>query len=967
MEMDTTEGEISWNAVRELDQRLRPENLKGTSSEQTKALRKKLQATCVSLILEQHEVATAHDVHLIMWNRCFHQVRGILRANIARLKDPKLAKEAADEFQSFLSSSIRFYRKLFRDLQLQGSLDLRGLVEDSLIHHDWKPQLPGAGAADQDYCLRACTRCLIALGDLTRYAQELRGAARYYDEALNLSPEQGNAHNQLAVISMYLDQTFSAVYHYMRSLAVRVPFVTAKENLLSVFERNRRALQPFMHYIDGGTRNKRRGGGAKKTKLPSVEKGSEEKVFWLALIRLQDMLISPSGGELLSSVKTFVLRMFTLLVNHHTFKEADLNRIVVSMIFAVHGMEWTKAHTKEMREEEHVHHFQSLQMSSKPQQCMVSFVIELSMPIIARATSVLKEQSEGGSRECRHLASINILLRWMCLYPEVLSATGSPRSVQEKRRSFWLSVSQLANLCLRSQYTPEALAEIRSNRHKLPLLDEEVELRGFLCLEPALADLPCLQEHMRSRDSPDHAAFLSQLGVAHTFSVSQVLRMSLLLDIVHKIAASKTLNALYYSEGKNRFGAKSISSESRTSSKKREQPAAQNGNGHASSQPMKIATRRQRGPPGQTKQNGVPVNGSGRMHVGAMPHVPSGSPSRSSYSADPLASAALASCMKEKEMEAANAHFGNGSTSPIASPLHASPLQLPQADGGVFDSDLFKPGEGARVDSYERRDHLCPAIGSGRDLQFPNAHMYADANGWGLGVFDDLEGEEHPLDTDAVEMELEVAAIISDHGHCDQERDHEREEEEERGHSAHTTPSRFSEGHRSPALGPTLDAFSPVMSAYGGGGHADAHGGGGGGFGSSLFSYTSEPNAVNAMGPARFSFMGPEDGAGDSFDNRGDSFDNRGDSFEGEEGRSLFMFSGGGRSAFFAALSGDVADDGGAARGADPGRGEHDDAQAHLHQWEGMHTPHHVLSGGKAAQWELNMASSDGMGSRVIT
>ncbi|CAG8778401.1 8415_t:CDS:2, partial [Acaulospora morrowiae] len=52
-----------------------------------------------------------------------------------------------------------------------------------------------------------------------------------------LIPESGNPHNQLAVISTYNADDFAAVYHYYRSLVLRHPFLTAKDNISLLFQK----------------------------------------------------------------------------------------------------------------------------------------------------------------------------------------------------------------------------------------------------------------------------------------------------------------------------------------------------------------------------------------------------------------------------------------------------------------------------------------------------------------------------------------------------------------------------------------------------------------------------------------------------------------------------------------------------------------------------------------------------------
>ncbi len=81
----------------------------------------------------------------------------------------------------------------------------------------------------------------ISIRQPARYHRDLYGhpnqknwmkAGDYYRQSLQLIPDSGNPHNQLAVLATYTDDDFEAIYHYFRSLAVSNPFVTAKDNLV---------------------------------------------------------------------------------------------------------------------------------------------------------------------------------------------------------------------------------------------------------------------------------------------------------------------------------------------------------------------------------------------------------------------------------------------------------------------------------------------------------------------------------------------------------------------------------------------------------------------------------------------------------------------------------------------------------------------------------------------------------------
>eukprot|EP00878_Enallax_costatus_P047392 GHUV01058008.1.p1 GENE.GHUV01058008.1~~GHUV01058008.1.p1 ORF type:complete len:157 (-),score=31.63 GHUV01058008.1:28-498(-) len=114
-------------------------------------------------------------------------------------------------------------------------------------------------------------RCLIYLGDLSRYMAQAAPktaaaavpqqqqhhpaarpdwikAAHYYRLAARVLPRSGNPHNQLAVMAVMTNDELRAVYHYARSLCVGIPFQTAKENLMLLFEQNRQRCVSISSY-----------------------------------------------------------------------------------------------------------------------------------------------------------------------------------------------------------------------------------------------------------------------------------------------------------------------------------------------------------------------------------------------------------------------------------------------------------------------------------------------------------------------------------------------------------------------------------------------------------------------------------------------------------------------------------------------------------------------------------------------
>jgi protein SMG6 len=64
-----------------------------------------------------------------------------------------------------------------------------------------------------------------------------------------LAPKNGRSYNQLALLAMYQNRRLDAVYYYMRSLAASNPFLTARENLLAIFDEVRRKVSILLEIL----------------------------------------------------------------------------------------------------------------------------------------------------------------------------------------------------------------------------------------------------------------------------------------------------------------------------------------------------------------------------------------------------------------------------------------------------------------------------------------------------------------------------------------------------------------------------------------------------------------------------------------------------------------------------------------------------------------------------------------------
>ncbi|CAM9821978.1 unnamed protein product, partial [Phaeothamnion confervicola] len=223
-------------------------------------------------------------------------------------------------------------------------------------------------------------RCLIFLGDLARY-RELHSesqqkdkdwgeAERRYHEALAVVPGSGNPHNQLAVLATYADAECVAVYRYCRSLMVESPFMTARENLSLLFDKNRHKVDedgggwwpaddgpspPAGGAPAGGTLGVATAGGggvagaaaagagagAAKGKVKSTggrgNTGALLKSFLRRFVRLHGILFSglPEEVKEFAPIHDGAVHDFRTLLSNSAFGDALLLKMVVICIFSV--------------------------------------------------------------------------------------------------------------------------------------------------------------------------------------------------------------------------------------------------------------------------------------------------------------------------------------------------------------------------------------------------------------------------------------------------------------------------------------------------------------------------------------------------------------------------------------------------------------------------------------------------------
>ena len=201
--------------------------MKGPFDSSVRSLQNSLREKYELVILEDHELAEAHEVEQAIWRLHYKQIDEF-RAKIKKINYAASTNKSGTQrdsvlkilaaFKSFLAEVTGFYHNLILKLRAKN-----GLPQD---YSTFESSDTVSTVGDDNErklrvkrCQLSCHRCLIFLGDLARY-KEVHGnahdtraidfsvAAGYYLEAASLWPPSGNPHNQVFVISPQLGSVF---------------------------------------------------------------------------------------------------------------------------------------------------------------------------------------------------------------------------------------------------------------------------------------------------------------------------------------------------------------------------------------------------------------------------------------------------------------------------------------------------------------------------------------------------------------------------------------------------------------------------------------------------------------------------------------------------------------------------------------------------------------------------------------
>ncbi|CAN6449863.1 unnamed protein product [Victoria cruziana] len=491
-----------------------------------------------AIILADSDFSESHEIEHLLWQlhyRCIEEFRARLRntsvaagAVQAQGNEAYVRRESRNEiysfFKSFLTEATGFYHDLILKIKSKHGLPLDHL-SDGIDNETKDEKLSN----DKKRGLMSCHRCLIYLGDLSRYT-ELYGegdlssrnyavASSYYTQAASIWPRSGNPHHQLAILASYLGEDLLIVYRYFRSLAVQSPCSTARDNLIILFEKNRQSYTQLLSDAKSSSfktsRFSGRGRGRGETRLlardnkrevlnykeKAIGNSNTYKNFCIRFVRLNGILFTRTSLETFAEVFASVTNDLRALLASGPEEElgfgADIAenalvvvRLTAILIFTVHNAN---------KDVEGQSYAEILQRSVLLQNAFIA-AFEFVGHILERCLELRDVSSS------YLLPSVLVFTEWLACHLDIAGSTDAEEKQVAARSFFWKQCISFLNKLIENGVvsvdggdSDACFYDTSTYDENEPggraALSEDFELRGFLPLQPAHLILDFSKKH----------------------------------------------------------------------------------------------------------------------------------------------------------------------------------------------------------------------------------------------------------------------------------------------------------------------------------------------------------------------------------------------------------------------------------------------------------------------------------------
>jgi len=462
-----------------------------------RTIRTQLRDQYVTVLINDYALAKAKDVEACMWKSVFYKPIEEFRKRIRKAQESgasaiELLQKATKTLQSFLTECIAFYKLLV--MRLQAVYMSVGIELQLPAGHASPPR--SHGTSKQIDASGSVARSLLFLGDLTRYKimysssdgvskntseNDWTPAAEFYMQAAQINMYNGQPHNQLAVLATYTEDELGAVYHYARALAVKTPFLTARDNLVLLFEKSRQraALLDKCATPNGGGRGGgRRASGARGS---VAAKGAPPPHVAMATryVRIVGILFTKTSLETLSGVAEAAASDLSVALARGVKAPAQarsrlsdqLLKLSAVLVFSLYNAQWVpEGHSPGYSEM-----VQRTVLQRSGMTVMFTFMARLIHALLPEGgADGNQQQQKDVSSSHPVLPALCIGLQWLASHPSHALPDDPDAGELSARAAFFTAAAQLLQQLGSPPSAPPSAA-----------LPEDCSLRGFLPMSAA--------------------------------------------------------------------------------------------------------------------------------------------------------------------------------------------------------------------------------------------------------------------------------------------------------------------------------------------------------------------------------------------------------------------------------------------------------------------------------------------------
>eukprot|EP00088_Acartia_fossae_P070332 TRINITY_DN9387_c0_g1_i8.p1 TRINITY_DN9387_c0_g1~~TRINITY_DN9387_c0_g1_i8.p1 ORF type:complete len:997 (-),score=235.99 TRINITY_DN9387_c0_g1_i8:107-3097(-) len=408
------------------------------------------------ILLTDLDYALEKKVEQMLWNSCFKTFINHLQTK-SREKDAKIKAGAQMALSAILENSSGFYILLLEEIRLRFDLTVPFLQNGSPygIMQNQKEKEEEKVIPSKASTNYICQHCLVHLGDIARYRNNLQQAQVFYRHATTMAPSSGQPYNQLAILEASNGNKLSTVYFYVRAISLAYPFPAAFTNLSKLLGK----LAGI-----GDTPGESRELKERTAKVT-------QHTFVPLFLRIQGLLHHGTNvGHCVASTKLLCEAMTSLLATQALTTWQLLQILAINMWMWQHTTNITSGDTAAF----------DTDMLSKEERLCLALVGDMQAALLSAILLPVYTVMKGSALlDYYALPAARILIEWISLVPAVIEQPG-----WQSRQLIWPGLVNLLNEIeqLLEQNTVEDIEGL--DLYPLP---EEYDLQAFKPLLPSFA------------------------------------------------------------------------------------------------------------------------------------------------------------------------------------------------------------------------------------------------------------------------------------------------------------------------------------------------------------------------------------------------------------------------------------------------------------------------------------------------